>query len=202
MIPSEYGTPLLQMLVYAYSQKREHGLQKPRIRIEAVKYFIDKEVNLDYRYNAGSHTAVTAVAMLIQFQLQEIAKLLVCNGADPLHGEEGDVRAVFLEHMNFGTNFFLKWLLGENKDEQEIPTFINRLFELNVFTDRGARHDLRNYGKNAAHAFLLCAHKEAIRCLVERDPTLLSECDPSGRMALQIAAEEGDTTSVKILLPQ
>ena len=191
------GTPLLQMMMYAKLKEKEKELDA-----KAVAFFIDSETNdLGRVLTCGNYGNTTALEMAISFQRFDIAKMLVEKGADPILGGDGNISPVFFEYGYVGTNMFIQWLLEEYQSQGEIPAFIDRFLGSNVLYREEMRHTVTTvYGRNPAHTFLLSGNEEAITYLVEKNRDILKECDIFKRTALHVAAEEDDSTSVKILL--
>lgn len=191
----ECGTPLLQMMAYSLSQGKRNQL-----KIDIVQFFIDRSANLSRVISAGCEIESSALEMSINLHRFDIAQLLIKEKVDPIYGGHPDLRPIFTEYSTFGTNEFLKWLLGDYL-KNEIADFVDRLIADDVFSKFTMRNTLANeWGRNADHALLLCGHEEAISRLLSRKPELLNECDPFERTALHIAADKGDLESVKILL--
>ena len=190
------GTPLLQMIMYAKLKEKEKELDA-----KAVEFFIKRKANLGRVLTCGSYGNTTALEMAISFQCIDIAKMLVEKGADPILCGDGIISPVFFEYGYLGTNVFIQWLLKEYQSPGEIPAFIDRFLGSNVLYREGMRHTITTvYGRNPAHTFLLSGNKEAITYLVKKNRDILKECDLFERTALHVAAEEDDSTSVKILL--
>ena len=190
------GTPLLQMMMYAKLKKKEK-----KLNVKVVRFFIESGANLGRVLTRGIYNNSTALEMAISFQCIDIAKLLVKEGADPIYGGDGNISPIFLEYGLFGTNTFLQWLLRICQLRSEIPTFIDRFLCSNVLYREMMRHTITTvYGRNPAHTFLLSGNEEAITYLVEQKRDVLEECDLFQRTALHLAAENGDTDGVEILL--
>ena len=190
------GTPLLQMMVYAKLQEKEKELNA-----NVIRFFIEKGANLGRVLKCGKYRNSTALEIAISFQCIDIAKLLVQKRADPIYGGDGIISPIFLEYSQFGTNTFLQWLLQEYQDRREIPAFIDRFLDSSVLYREMMRHTIMTVlGRNPAHTLLLSRNEEAITYLVEKNQDVLKESDPFKRTALHLAAENGDTASVKILL--
>ena len=190
------GTPLLQTMMYAKLKDQEKELN-----VKVVRFFIKNGANLGRVLKCGNYDNSTALEMAISFQCIDIAKLLVKEGADPIYGGDGNISPIFLEYGQFGTNTFLQWLLQEYQNRSEIPTFIDRFLCSNVLYREKMRHTITTLlGRNPAHTLLLCGNEEAITYLVKKNRDVLGETDPFKRTALHLAAENGDTNSVEILL--
>ena len=211
---SKYGTPLLQMFLYAHHQKMKEKLEHPKININIVELFINSGAQLNRIISAGYSFNCSILTLAISFNLIEIAKLVIKNQLDPIWGGDGEVCPVFLEYRVFGTHNLLKWLLEEHYSAN-FKDFVHRLLDDGAFYKAEQVHSFYVVGKNATHAFLLCGHEKAIDCLVEgnkrrrqsqpennRERDILKEVDVFQKTALHLAAEDGDITSVKLLLKQ
>ncbi|CAI8015846.1 Transient receptor potential cation channel subfamily A member 1 homolog [Geodia barretti] len=197
----ESGSPLIQMMIYAYIKQTEEGLSSPQIDVSIVKFFTDHGTVLSRVLMAPEYDKSTALELAISFQQLDIVQVLIEAGADPILCGDGVVSPLLVEYTLFGTFSFIRWLLENHLGQSKIPGFIDRLLETGVlFRDNMKNTVMEVYGRSPAHAFLLCRHKEAIDYLVQRRRELLEECDPFGRTALHLAAEEGDLESVRILL--
>ena len=206
---SRCGTPLLQMFLYAHHQQMKEKLEHPKININIVELFIKRRAHLNRVISAGYSFNCSILTLAISFNLIEIAKLIVENELDPIWGGDGEVCPVFLEYLVFKTHNLLKWLLEEHYSAN-FKDFVHRLLDEGAFYKPEQVHSFNVVRKNATHAFLLCGHEEAIDCLVEENKIrqqsqpddILKEVDVFQKTALHLAAEDGDITSVKILLKQ
>ena len=199
----ESGTPLLQMLVYAYHEQCKNKLDRLPVQIDVVKFFIDNGAILSRVLMAPAYDKSTALELAISYQRFDISHLLVERGADPFLCGDGVISPLLVEYLLFGSHRFLQWLLNDylSHSQKSVTEFIDHLLNEGVLFRDNMKHTFMEvYGRSPAHAFLLCRHKEAIDYLVQRRRELLEECDPFGRTALHLAAEEGDTESVRILL--
>ena len=195
------GSPLIQMMIYAYIKQTEEGLPSPEIDVSIVKFFTDNGTVLSRVLMAPDYDKSTALELAISFQRFDIVQVLIEAGADPILCGDGVVSPLLVEYTIFGTFNFIRWLLNNHLNEAKIPAFIDRLLETGVLFRDDMKHTLMEvYGRNPAHAFLLCGHEQTIKYLIQKKPELLGECDPFERTALHLAAEEGDLDSVKILL--
>ena len=190
------GTPLLQLLMYAKLKEKEQEVNE-----DVVEYLIESKANLGRVLKHGSYSNSTALEMAISFQRFDIAQMLVKGGADPILGGDGIISPVFIEYAQFGTNKFVQWLLKEYQSRGEIQSFINRFLGSDVLYREEMRHTITTvFGRNPAHSLLLSENEEAITYLVEKNRDILKECDQFKRTALHLAAQDGDATSVRILL--
>ena len=152
---------------------------------------------------APAYDKSTALELAINYQGFDISHLLVKRGADPFLYGDGVISPLLVEYLLFGSHRFLQWLLNDylSHSQKSVTEFIDHLLNEGVLFRDNMKHTFMEvYGRSPAHAFLLCRHKEAIDYLVQRRRELLEECDPFGRTALHLAAQEGDTESVRILL--
>lgn len=191
----ESGTPLIQMMVYCQIQKNPHQLD-----ISIVHYFIENGAVLSRVLDKGICENCTALALSIHLKRFDVTKSLVQKGVDPVLGGEPNRRPVLQEYIQFGSNHFLSWLLNKHLPPAKIPEFIDKLFENQLFDNAETNHFASLFGRNAVHAFLLCGKREAVECLLERQPDLLHQQDTFKKAALHIAAEKGDLETINILL--
>lgn len=187
------------MMMYAILQKN-----KDQPKIDIVQFFIDKGEVLSRVLTAGGSENSSALDMSINLRRFDIARLLIEAGVDPIYGGDPQWKPIFLEYSQFGTNEFNKWLLDYYQKKNEIPAFVDRLLNGDVFSNRETQKIFSSFGRNIVHTFLLCGHEGAVSCLLGRESgaDLLMECDPFKKTALHIAAEKGDIVNVKILLEQ
>ena len=144
----------------------------------------------------------SALEMSINLCRFDIAQKLIKAGVDPIESGDPNKRPIFLEYAQFGTNHFIKWLLGEHLKGDEVTTFMKRLLDGEVFSNSITNQFSESFGRNTAHTFLLSGNEEAVSYLLRWKPGLLNERDPFGKSALHLAAEKGDSVSVTILLNQ
>ena len=184
------GTPLIQMMAYFVIQKCRN---KPdQLDISIVRYFLEKGAVLSRILTAGMCENATAFELSFSLRRLDVAQLLVKNGVDPISPY---VKAVFSEYIEYGSVSFIKWLLFEHlKSKENIHQFFDRLFDCFQMTN------VREKGKNVAHAFLLSGHKEAISYMLSKKQDIMNEKDDFNKTALHLAAESGDHVSVQILL--
>ena len=156
------GTPLLQMLVYAYHEQERNNLPKIPVHIDVVRFFLDNGAILSRILYAGDYNKSTALELGIIYQRFDICHLLVERGANPFLCGDGVVSPLLVEYACFGTHGFLQRLLDDYLTHSEIPAtdFVSHLLETGVLF----RNDMKNtlmevYGRNPAHAFLLCYSK-------------------------------------------
>ena len=124
-------------------------------------------------------------------------------GANPIHpslDRASGVLQLLNEYYEFGTNEYIFWLLHQYLLSDEITPFIERVMNLDIFNESGMRM-FDTVGRHPAHALLTCGNEEMVRRLLEKHPEIkVNIKDGSERTALQIATENGDLDSVRILL--
>ena len=193
------------MMVYA-KMKQEDPKKGLEISDDVVKCFIKNKTDLNLALvRPGPYFYATALEMAITFHCLDMAETLIEAGADHIFGGDGTnstLSPLFVEYLYFGTHNFLKWLLKYYESKKEVSTFISRVVDCGIFSGDAAEHEKQESGRNAAHAFLLSGHEQTIKFLVDRCHNLLGAGDVFMKTALHVAAEEGDSASVKILVPQ
>ena len=190
------GSPLIQMMIYAWSENNS----SPNIDAEIVSFFIKNNVVLSRVIRASKYSNSSALELAIVFKCIDVAEILTEEGnVDPLLCGDEIVSPVLWEYALFGTINFLKLILNNYRNKTQLTG--KRVLDTKIlFGPKLDRKFKRVYGKNTVHAFLLSAHQEIITELLGARPDLLEVKDPFGRSALHLAAEEGDLESVKILL--
>lgn len=134
----------------------------------------------------------------------DVAKMMVTSGADPIEVPDpdsfGGVTPIIDEYSHFGTNRYLKWLLNEHLNPNEVESFIQKLLDISVHKPDGDLMVSIMY----AHALLTCGHEKMAKTLLEHPNhggvSLLNEKDAAGFTALQVAANHGDMEPFKVLL--
>ena len=192
------GTPLLQMMMYAIIQRKPKKIQ-PNV----VTFLIEKGAVLSRVLTNEVCTNTSVLEMAISLTRLDIAEDLVFKRhVDPIYGGYPNMKPIFAEYGQFGTNRFIKIVLKKYEEMQRIQEFIECVFKKDVFSEE-LRHTVTQvYGRNAVHPFLLSHHEKAINYLVAMENGVLEEHDKFGRTALHLAAEQGDKESVEILLKQ
>ena len=155
-------------------------------------------------YDSSGQTTpwvASPLSFAILLQRIDVAALLTEKGADPLLDLGDGALTCMVEYLHFGTNKFFTWLFQEHLLAEEITKFIEQLLPAkgDILSEECASM-FNDYYKHPAHALLTCGNEEVIRNFLAGDMTLLSEKDPNGKTALQIAAGQGDVASVKLLL--
>ena len=148
--------------------------------------------------------------LAIKIQRFDVVKMLVRHGANPIHPKgsiQSGVLTLMEEYYEFGTNHYIRWLLHDHFLPSQVSGFIKQVMEARIF-NKNAVTMFRHYARrHHSHALLLCGHEEMIRALVQHrkhggDDLLTATDGPDpnhGRTALQIAADQGDLESLKVL---
>ena len=194
----ESGTPLLQMMMYAIIQRKPKKIQP-----DVVTFFIEKGAVLSRVLSNKVCKNTSVLEMAISLTRFDIAEDLVFkHNVDPIYGGDPEMKPIFAEYGQFGTNRFIKIVLKKYEEMQRIQAFIECVYKKDVFSEE-LRHTVTHvYGRNATHPFLLSHNEKAINYLVAMEDQVLEQRDKFGRTALHLAAEQGDKESVKILLKQ
>ena len=137
----------------------------------------------------------------------DVAKMIVRQGANPVavSGPDGvsGVLPFMEEYYEFGTNNYIKWLFQEHLHPSKVESFIWVTLELDIFNPTAIRM-FKQAGRHHAHALLTCGHEGMAKGLIKHPKhggvNLLNEVDAANKTALQIAADEGDLESVKVLM--
>ena len=150
------------------------------------------------------------IELAIQLQRIDIAKKIVQAGANPIYAKYivQQTLPLFLEFFEFGTNHYMSWLLHQHLPQSDVSKFIEDVLNMKevIFSDYAKASFKIGAGRHHLHAPLTCGHKEMILKFLERFPTTdenedtLRVKDSADRTALQIAAANGDDTSVHTLL--
>ena len=173
------------------------------IDIEIIQLLcgIHLDINVVYGINYRS-----PIKLAIDLKRFDIAKLLVMSGAHPIDpsiptsSKAVGILQLFQEYYEFGTNYYITWLLHEYLLSKDLPKFIETVVNLDIF-DRENIRQFAKVGRHPAHAILTSGHEEMIRKFIKRHGCdLLTVKDEHGTSALQISAERGDMESVRILL--
>ena len=205
------GTPLTQLLIYTML----HGChdiisceiieplvpRSPAALNSIVFYDIPvSETNL-----SGEETSfwvASPLSFAILLQKFDVAALLTEKGANPLLDLGDGTLTCMVEYLHFGTNKFFSWLFQEHLLTDKIAEFVEQLLpELTDIFSVECIQMFSEYYKHPAHALLTCGNEKVVTTVLENQKySLLSEKDPNGKTALQIAAGQGDVVSVKLLL--
>ena len=138
----------------------------------------------------------------------EVAKILVAKGANPIAfpvGRNGirGVIPLMEEYHTFGTNEYMKWLFHDHLHPSNVDHYIQEVLEMDIF-NQVALAMFCQARRHAAHSLLTCGHEKLAKALIEHPrhggSELLTERDPAEFTALQIAANNGDLESVKVIM--
>ena len=133
----------------------------------------------------------------------DIAQQLVMAGANPIDPSLDKISCIpqiLYEYYNFGTTEYFSWLLNQHLLSHQLPEFIKKVVELDIFNGMDAFNEV---GRHPAHALLMCGNEEIVQKLLKKfheSKSLLTVKDTTHRTALQIASQKGDFESVDILL--
>lgn len=203
------GSPLSQVLVYS-----QHHDCPNRVDSDILELLLkgaisdDLNVNIMHSFAIGSGQMVcicSPLELAILVQRLDAVKLMVKAGANPILADSDPSEAtgvihLFSEYYEFGTNYYISWLLQEHLLSQEIPNFIEKVFEANIFNE-DAMEMFTEVGRHPAHALLTCGHQGMVKKLLQlHGDGMLTITDAKGKTALEIAAAKGDLESVRILL--
>lgn len=203
------GSPLSQVLVYS-----QHHECPNKVESAILEHLLkgalsdDLNVNILHTFAVGTGQTISICSPLelaILIQRIDVVKLMVKVGANPILADSDPSEAAGVIHMlseyyEFGTNHYISWLLQEHLLSHEILTFIEKVFEVNIFNE-DAMSMFSEVGRHPAHALLTCGNKEMIKKLLQiHGDSMLTVTDENGRTALQIAAGQGDLESVRVLL--
>jgi hypothetical protein len=145
----ESGSPLIQMMIYAYIKQTEEGLSSPQIDVSIVKFFTDHGTVLSRVLMAPEYDKSTALELAISFQQLNIVQVLIEAGADPILCGDGVVSPLLVEYTLFGTFSFIRWLLENHLGQSKIPGFIDRLLETGVLFRDNMKHTVMEvYGRS------------------------------------------------------
>ena len=206
---SMIGSPLTQVLVHSQHHDRPNNIQHSLF--ERLLHGVtcdDLNVNIFHSFAVGSGQMVcicSPVELAILIQRIDLVKLMVKAGANPILADSDPSGAAGVIHLlseyyEFGTNSYISWLLQEHFLSHEIPSFIDKVFEVNIFNE-AAMEMFTEVGRHPAHALLTCGHEDIMKRLIQlRGESILRVADSNSKTALQIAGGQGDVESVRILL--
>ena len=196
------GTPLAQMLVYCVHHKCSE-----KIDTGIVAKLLDlTSVNAVYHYyiptTSQNRSELTLLEFAIHLQRMDIVKLLLQKGADIFSTLSSNLPVVLYEYFEYGTTKVLSWFLDEYLSLKDIPAFIKRVLDADIIQDSIVELFKVGVKRHPAHAILTCGNQDIMEKFLTRYPSqdLLNVEDPSGKTALQVAAEQNNLVSVKILL--
>ena len=196
------GTPLVQMLVYCMHHKCSE-----KIDTETVAKLLDPtSVNAVYHYYiptiSQDHSESTLLEFAIHLQRIDVVELLLQKGADIFATPSSNSPVVIYEYFEYGTAKVLSWLLDEYLSLKDVSAFIERVLDADIVQESVVEMFKVGVKRHPAHAILTCGNQDIMEKFLARYPRqdLLDVEDPSGKTALQVAAEQNNLASVKILL--
>ena len=183
---------LAQMLVYCVHHKCSE-----KIDTETVAKLLDPtSVNAVYHYYS------TLLKFAIHLQRIDVVKLLLQKGADIFATPSSNSPVVIYEYFEYGTTKVLSWFLDEYLSLKDVSAFIERVLDADIVQESVVEMFKVGVKRHPAHAILTCGNQDIMEKFLARYPRqdLLDVEDPSGKTALQVAAEQNNLASVKILL--
>ena len=199
------GTPLTQALVYCRHNDCPELIDKSIVQnLVSSLEPASLDIEIIYSFSHNKKSVCSIIEMAIALQRMDVVKVLVEKGANPIYvgadpREISGVIQLLNEYYKFGTNKYISWLLHEHLSHAEIPKFIGNIMGVNIFNER-AEQMFKRVGRHAAHALLVCGHKQMSSALLKtHGDHLLTVQDGNGRTALLVAASQGDLDSVKVI---
>lgn len=199
------GTPLDQMLVYCVHHKCSE-----KIDIGTVAKLLELDptsVNTVYHYHipttAQQRAMVsTPLEFAILLKRMDLVELLLQKGADIFATPSFNSPSVIFEYFEFGTTRVLSWFLDDYLSLKDIPAFVKRVLEADILQESVVELFKVGVKRHPAHAVLTCGNQDIIEKFLAQYPRedLLNVEDPSGKTALQVATEQNNLASVKVLL--
>ena len=208
------GTPILQMMLHCLMLNNCDKLD-----VTMLQYFTEKVAtlieeittrHLDIYYKDSGGVKYGMLDLPLSMQRIDCANMLVKAGVDLISGgtPEGEKFAVvpmFQEHLDHGTNEFIRWAFNEyvpKHPEIDLKRIIHSLINMKEKDEKSCFW--QSVQRAPAHAVLTSHHEETIKHLVqcgkECGLDLLAEQSCTGKTALHVAAEDNDVKSVQILL--
>ncbi len=170
------------------------------LKIELIQMLSNMPLNVKILYHRRLYSPIQLAIDLRRF---DIVTLFVRSGAQPCIPTVNNVNTAMQlleEYYEFGTNYYITWLLHEYLLSDDLPRFIKTVVTLDIFNVTIMKM-FAGVGRHPAHAILTSGHEEMIRKFVEHHGSdLLIVKDGSGKSALHISAERGDLESVRILV--
>ena len=153
-------------------------------------------------YHKSTPWVASPLSFAILLQRFDVAEVLTERGANPLQDLGEGTLSCMVEYLHFGTNRYFSWLFQEHLQADEIDQFIKDLLPLKpAILGRSCMMMFGECYKHPVHAILTCGNEDVVESFLGSDKvSLLSQMDPNGKTALQIAAEQGDVTTINILL--
>jgi ankyrin repeat protein len=132
----------------------------------------------------------------------DIVELLLKKGADIFATPSFNSPLVIYEYFEYGTTKVLSWFLDEYLSLKDVPAFIERVLNADILQESVVELFKVRVKRHPAHAILACGNQDIMEKFLGRYPSqdLLDVEDPNGKTALQVAAEQNNLASVKILL--
>ena len=202
------GSPLTQLFIHSML----HGCQGD-ISLEIVEQLISPaSLNTTVYYEIPKKEydpygklapwVASPLSFAILLQRFDVAAVLTERGANPLQDLGEGTLSCMVEYLHFGTNRFFSWLFQEHLQADEIAEFIDDLLPLKpAILSSPCVLMFKECYKHPVHAILTCGNEDVINGFLDDDTTsLLTIMDPNGKTALQIAAEQGDVITTKLLL--
>lgn len=197
------GTPLAQMLVYCVhhkcSEKMDAGI---------VTQLLDSaSINAVYHYHIPTTSqqrsmVSTPLEFAILLQRMDVVELLLGKGADIFATPSFNSPSVIFDYFEFGTTKILSWFLDDYLSLNDIPGFIERVLDADVLQESIVELFKARVKRHPAHAILTCGNQDIVEKFLARYPNqdLLGVEDPNSKTALQVATEQNNLASVKVLL--
>jgi ankyrin repeat protein len=132
----------------------------------------------------------------------DIVELLLKKGADIFATPSFNSPLVIYEYFEYGTTKVLSWFLDEYLSLKDVPAFIEKVLDADILQESIVELFKVGVKRHPAHAILTCGNHDIMEKFLARYPSqdLLDVEDPNGKTALQLAAEQNNLASVKILL--
>lgn len=197
------GTPLAQMLVYSVHHKCSEKIDAGIV----VELLDSASINAVYHYHIPTtfhqrSMVSTPLEFAIHLQRMDIVELLLKKGADIFATPSCNSPSVTFEYFEFGTTKVLSWILDDYLSLKDIPTFIERVLDADILQESVVELFKVRVKRHPAHAILTCGNQDIVEKFLARHPNenLLDVEDPNGKNALQVATEQNNLASVKVLL--
>ena len=198
------GIPLTQMFVHCVHQKCSEIIDG-----EIVKQLLDSTtLNATYNYHIPikSQHEIPLVSTPLEFaillQRMDVVELLLSQGADIFATLSSNSPSLMFEYFEFGTSKIISWFLDDYLSLSDIPGFIKKVLNADILQESIMELFAAKVRRHPAHAILTCGNQEIIEKFLKKYPRedLLAVKDPNGNTALQVATEQNNLQSVKVLL--
>ena len=173
------------------------------IDLEIIKLLLNIRLDTDVKCH---ESFCSPIELAIDLRRFDIVKLFIRSGAHPIDpcipaGTKAvGILQLLKEYYDFGTNYYITWLLHEYLLSHEASQFIKTVTKLDILNETSMEL-FAKVGRHPMHAILTCGHEKLIRKVIKHHGSnLLTIKDETGRSALQIAAKRGDMESVRILV--